>query len=129
MHSHELNEQGQHVPSLSVMHHLAFLLVFEVTRTDQRHAYYYYYNSCLCILFAVRIESSAQAFRGFAIQARESTPSFSSAAEFVGEFVNPPPGANWQIWSCGAVRLCSTIFTLHPGGPGPPHHEQINACR
>ena len=30
IHSHELNEQDQHVPSLSVMHLPAFLLVFEV---------------------------------------------------------------------------------------------------
>lgn len=81
-------------------------------------------TAVLYMLFAVRIASSAQAFRGFAIQARESTPSFSSAADFVGEFVNPPPGANWEIWNCGAVRLCSTIIiTFIPWGPG------VTPCR
>ena len=60
-----------------------------------------------CLLYIVRIESSGPAFRGFAIQARESTPSFSPTANFAGEFINPPPGANWQIWNCAAVRIRS----------------------
>ena len=54
--------------------------------------------------YVVRIETSGPLYRGFAIQARESTPSFSSSAAFVGEFVNPPPGANWEIWNCVNVR-------------------------
>ena len=51
----------------------------------------------------VRIETSGPEFRGFAIQARESTATFSSSAAFVGEFVNPPSGGDWRIWTCDAV--------------------------
>ena len=58
----------------------------------------------MSFVYLVRVETSGTPFRGFAIQARESTPSFSSSATFVGEFVNaPPPGGNWRIWNCAAV--------------------------
>jgi hypothetical protein len=77
----------------------------------------------LYILFTVRIASSGPIFRGFAIQARESTPSFSSTAEFVGEFVNPPAVGDWRIWNCGAVRKIglNIIVTLIP--------QKLETCR
>ena len=72
--------------------------------------------------FTVQIASNSPAFRGFAIQARESTPSFSSSAAFVGEFVNPPPGANWEIWNCAAVSqhliMCAMIIVQNLHGTG-----------
>ena len=55
----------------------------------------------MTVFSAVRIETTGQTYRGFAIQARESTPSFSSTAAFVGQFVNPP--AETRIWDCAAV--------------------------
>ena len=61
----------------------------------------------LYIFSVVRIETSDQSYRGFAIQAREFTPSFSSAAAFVGEFVNPPQDT--RIWSCAAVCHCAWL--------------------
>ncbi len=88
--------------------------MFEITSHIRRYYDNITAHCCFVLmLFTVRIESSGPTFRGFAIQARESTPSFSSTAEFVGEFVNPPPaGGDWQIWNCGAVRLDS-ILLLH----------------
>ena len=53
------------------------------------------------IFSAVQIETTGPSYRGFAIQARESTPSFSSTAAFVGQFINPP--AETRIWDCDAV--------------------------
>ena len=66
-----------------------------------------------CILFIVRVATSdpAQTFRGFAIQARESTETFSSEASFLGEFVNAPASGDWRIWSCDAVRQLVLINT------------------
>ena len=54
---------------------------------------------------SVRIESSGPEFRGFAVQARESTESFNKNAKFVGEFVNPPTSGEWRIWHCAAVSF------------------------
>ena len=56
-------------------------------------------------LYVVRIATSdsAQTFRGFAIQARESTETFTNDASFLGQFVNAPPGGDWKIWRCAAV--------------------------
>ena len=71
-------------------------------------------NFCL-FLFLVRIESSGPKFRGFAIQARESTESFTKEAKFVGEFVNPPAKGDWRIWHCAAVSIkfcCDTDLML-----------------
>ena len=56
-------------------------------------------------ILSVRIESSGPTFRGFAVQARESTESFSREAKFVGEFVNPPASGEWRIWNCVAVSI------------------------
>ena len=56
----------------------------------------------------VRLESSGPTFRGLAVQVREATGSstFSNDAAFVGQFVNPPTGGDWRIWSCAAVSAC-----------------------
>ena len=70
----------------------------------------------LCILLllyvlctAVRVEGIGATFRGFAIQAREATPSFTNAAAFVGQFVNP--ASDWEIWNCAAVsRTCTNAY-------------------
>ena len=59
-------------------------------------------------MYLVRVETSGAPFRGFAIQARESTPSFSTSAAFVGEFVNA--GGNWRIWNCAAVSYMITAW-------------------
>ena len=45
-------------------------------------------------------------FRGFAVQAQESTESFNmQKPKFVGEFVNPPAKGDWRIWHCAAVSI------------------------
>ena len=75
-----------------------------VSICDELHHYFF--------LFTVQIESSGPTYRGFAIQARESTPSFSSAAPFVGEFVNAPAVGDWQIWNCGAVSIPFNINSI-----------------
>ena len=58
------------------------------------------------ISFSVRVQASdpAQPFRGFVVQARESTASFTNEAAFVGMFVDAPEAGDWQIWECDAVR-------------------------
>jgi hypothetical protein len=66
----------------------------------------------LSVLLPVRIESSGPKFRGFAVQARESTESFTKGAKFVGEFVNPPAKGEWRIWRCAAVRIITLIIVL-----------------
>ena len=55
--------------------------------------------------YVVRIATSdsAQTFRGFAIQARESTENFMNSASFLGQFVNAPDGGDWRIWACDVV--------------------------
>ena len=65
----------------------------------------------LSLLFSVRIESSGPKFCGFAVQARESTESFTRGAKFVGEFVNPPVNAEWRIWHCAAVSINNLAVT------------------
>ena len=65
----------------------------------------------LSVLLSVRIESSGPKFRGFAVQARESTESFTRGAKFVGEFVNPPVNAEWRIWHCAAVSINNLAVT------------------
>ena len=59
------------------------------------------------MLDLVRLETSGPTFRGLAVQVREATESatFSNDAAFVGQFVNPPMGGDWRIWSCDAVSI------------------------
>ena len=52
----------------------------------------------------MRVATSSTEFRGFAIQARQSTESFTDDAAFMGQFETTPDSENWKIWSCGAVR-------------------------
>ena len=55
--------------------------------------------------YVVRIATSdpAQPFRGFAIQARQSTENFTNDASFLGQFVNAPDDGDWRIWDCATV--------------------------
>ena len=55
------------------------------------------------MLNIVRLQASGATFRGFVVQAREASDSFTNDAAFVGEFVNPPAAGDWKIWSCGTV--------------------------
>ena len=67
---------------------------------------------CNCLLvFAVRVQTSdpTMTFRGIVMQARQSTPTFSNDASFVGSFTMPPAEGDWRIWSCAAVRSNYTV--------------------
>lgn len=74
---------------------------------------------------AVRIQSSdsAQQFRGFAIQARESTDSFSNDAAYLGQFDSASASGDWKIWAC------TTVSCFNFSGPaGFRVHMQPSWC-
>ena len=63
-------------------------------------------------MIAVRIQSSdSTTFRGFAIQARQSTEAFSNDASFLGQFDSNSAVAasDWKIWECATVRYCVCV--------------------
>ena len=67
------------------------------------------YRISLFIL-SVRVQSSGDTFRGFAVQSRAASADFGSSSDsgFIGEFTNP--GSDWRIWSCpGGVSDGSII--------------------
>lgn len=73
---------------------------------------------------AVRIQSSdsAQQFRGFAIQARESTDSFSNDATYLGQFDSASASGDWKIWAC------TTVSCFNFSGPAGLVHMQPSWC-
>lgn len=55
-------------------------------------------------MHTVRLESTApdtDPFRGFAVQARRSTPAFDENAAFEGDFINA--AGLWDLWACNRV--------------------------
>ena len=62
--------------------------------------------------------SGGNQFRGFAIQARETSVDFASSSSnpLVGAFTNAPAvGGDWQIWSCPGGVSIYIIYTCSNG--------------
>ena len=60
----------------------------------------------------VQTSDSTMTFRGFAVQSRQSTPTFSSDANFLGSFTNAPPGGDWQLWNCPSAPVSTHLAMI-----------------
>ena len=66
----------------------------------------------------VRVQTSdpTMTFRGFVVQSRQSTPTFSNDANSLGSFTNAPSGGDWQLWNCPSAPVstysCSCMLVI-----------------
>ena len=83
------------------------------------------HGSVLVSLFLtvpVRVQTidSTMTFRGFAVQSRQSTPTFSSDANFLGSFTNAPSGGDWQLWNCPSAPVSTHLAMITSSLSGLP---------
>ena len=82
-------------------------------KSDNASCFFFFVSFLATVPVRVQTSDPTMTFRGFVVQSRQSTPTFSNDADSLGSFTNAPSGGDWQLWNCPSTPVSTYSAVSH----------------